>query len=79
LTTGGRASAGYIAEHPGGYVAEGTWSLTIRRRGQLIELNSAASDHCGRTGLILPGDKVLGSITGLGSTLRVGEKFSCPS
>jgi hypothetical protein len=78
LATEGATTAGYIAEQPGGYVATGTWRLTITRDGQLIELTSTTNDHCGRTGLILPGDEVRGSITGQGSTLRVGERFTCP-
>ena len=78
LDTQGATSAGYIAEQPGGYVGTGTWRLTITRAGQVIELTSAASDDCGRTGVILPGDEVRGSITGPDSTLRVGERFSCP-
>ena len=78
LAAGGRATAGYIAERPGGYVASGTWSITITRAGQVIELTSTTSDYCGRTGVILPGDEVRGSITGRGSTLRVGERFTCP-
>lgn len=78
LATGGRTSAGYIAERAGGYVAAGTWNLTITRGAQVIELSSSSSDHCGRTGLILPGDEVRGTIAGLGSTLRVGERFTCP-
>lgn len=74
----GPNSAGYIAERPGGYVATGTWRLTITRGAQVIELDSTSNDHCGRPGLILPGDKVRGSITGPDSTLRVGERFTCP-
>ena len=31
LATSGPRSAGYTAERPGGYVADGTWSLTIAR------------------------------------------------
>lgn len=78
LATGGPTSAGYIAEEPGGYVAAGTWQLAITRGGQVIELSSTTNDHCGRTGVIRPGDEVRGSITGRGSTLRVGERFTCP-
>jgi hypothetical protein len=78
LDTDGSASAGYVAEQPGGYLAAGTWRLTITRDGQVIELSSTSSDHCGPTGVIRPGDEVRGSITGLGSSLRVGERFSCP-
>jgi hypothetical protein len=78
LATAGPTSAGYVAERPGGYVATGTWRVTITRAGQVIELNSTSNDHCGRRGLILPGDEVRGSITGRGSTLRVGERFTCP-
>lgn len=78
LAAGGRTTAGYIAEQPGGYLAAGVWSVTITRGGQVIELSSATSDHCGRTGVILPGDEVRGSITGPGSSLRVGERFTCP-
>ena len=78
LGSGGRTTAGYIAERPGGYIALGTWTVTITRGGRLIELSSTSSEHCGRTGVILPGDEVRGSITGPGSTLRVGERFTCP-
>ena len=78
LSTGGRTSAGYVAERPGGYVATGTWTLTITRGGQVIELSSTSSDRCGPTGIIRPGDEVRGSIMGQGSTLRVGERFACP-
>ncbi|MGQ0431853.1 MAG: hypothetical protein ACT452_05535 [Microthrixaceae bacterium] len=78
LATSGPQSAGYIAEQPGGYVATGTWRLTITRNGQVIELTSASDEPCGQLGLILPGDEVRGSIAGRGSTLRVGERFSCP-
>ena len=78
LTTGGPTNGGYVAERAGGYVASGTWSLTITRGAQVIELSSTSSDHCGETSLILPGDEVRGSIAGLGSTLRVGERFTCP-
>ncbi len=78
LGSGERTTAGYVAERPGGYVAAGSWTVTITRGGQVIELSSTSSDHCGRTGVILPGDEVRGSITGRGSTLRVGERFACP-
>ena len=78
LATGGRTSAGYIAERPGGYVATGTWTITITRGGQVIELSGDAGDRCARTGIILPGDEVRGSIEGERSALRVGETFTCP-
>ena len=78
LASDGPAHAGYIAERPGGFVATGTWRLTITRGGQVTVLDSASDDDCGRTGLILPGDEVRGSVTGPNSTLRVGERFSCP-
>ena len=78
VASGGPNSAGYIAERPGGYVATGTWRLTIIRGAEVIELDSTSHDYCGRTGLILPGDEVRGSITGPMSTLRVGERFTCP-
>jgi hypothetical protein len=51
----------------------------IVRGDQVIELDSASADDCGRTGLILPGDEVRGFISGPDSTLRVGEKFTCPA
>ena len=78
VASGGANSAGYIAEEAGGYVASGDWRLTITRGGQVIELDSASSEDCGRTGLILPGDEVRGSISGPSSSLRVGETFTCP-
>jgi hypothetical protein len=77
VASGGADSAGYIAEGPGGYVATGTWRMTITRGQEVIVLDSTSADDCGRTGLILPGDEVRGSITGQDSTLRVGEKFTC--
>jgi hypothetical protein len=77
LASAGPNSAGYIAERPGGYVATGTWQLTITRGGQVTKLDSTSHPHCGRTGLILPGDEVRGSITGPNSALRVGERFTC--
>ena len=78
LGTAGQTSAGYIAEKPGGYIATGTWRLTITRGSELIELNSTSSEHCAPMGVILPGDEVRGSITGPDSSLLVGERFSCP-
>jgi hypothetical protein len=78
LAAGGAITAGYIAERPGGYVAAGAWRITITRAGQVIELSSTTNDYCGRTAVILPGDEVRGSIVGPGSTLRVGERFTCP-
>lgn len=78
LASAGPNSAGYIAEKAGGYVATGTWRLTITRGRQVMELDSTSDDHCGRIGLILPGDEVRGSITGPNSALRVGERFTCP-
>ena len=78
LATEGATSAGYVAEQPGGYIAAGTWQLTITRDGQVTELSSTTSDYCGAIGVIQPGDEVRGSITGGGSTLRAGEKFACP-
>ncbi|MEY2454091.1 MAG: hypothetical protein QOD92_3665 [Acidimicrobiaceae bacterium] len=78
VATEGATTAGYVAEQPGGYIGTGTWHLMITRDGQVIELSSASSDHCGPIGVILPGDEVRGSITGRGSTLRVGEGFTCP-
>ncbi|MDQ3756371.1 MAG: hypothetical protein M3394_00750 [Actinomycetota bacterium] len=78
LATEGPAIAGYIAEQPGGYVAAGSWRLTITRGSQVIELNNTSSDDCGPTGVIRPGDEVRGSITGRGSRLLVGKKFACP-
>jgi hypothetical protein len=78
LATDGSKVAGYIAERPGGYVATGTWQLTITRGDTVIELNSDSSDGCGPTGIIQPGDEVRGAVAGRGSTLRVGEKFGCP-
>lgn len=77
VASGGRVSGGYIAERPGGYVATGTWRLTIIRDGQVIELISGAADDCGRTGVIVPGDEVRGSISGPNSALRVGEGVTC--
>lgn len=74
----GATTAGYVAERPGGYLAAGTWHLTITRDGQVTELSSTTSDYCGPVGVIQPGDEVRGSIRGRGSTLRAGEKFSCP-
>lgn len=74
----GPTSAGYVAEQPGGYVATGTWELTITREDEVIELRSPSSQACGQTGAIQPGDEVRGSITGPGSSLRVGERFACP-
>ena len=74
----GPASAGYIAEHPGGYVATGTWQLTIRRQGQVIVLASTTSPACADSGMIQPGDEVRGLISGPESSLRVGESFACP-
>ena len=78
LATSGPRSAGYIAERPGGYAAAGEWSVTITRGREVIWLSSATSDRCGAIGVVQPGDEVRGSITGRGSTLRVGESFSCP-
>ena len=78
LAAGGHATAGYLAERPGGYLANGTWTLTITRGEEVIELSSTTSDYCGRTGVIQPGDEVRGSITGADSTLRVGDNVSCP-
>ena len=78
LATHGPRSAGYIAERPGGYVASGTWRLTITRRGQVIQLDSTSHDNCGPIGVILAGDEVRGSVEGPGATLRVGEEFACP-
>ena len=78
LAGDGPTSAGYIAEQPGGYVAIGTWELTITRESEVIELRSPSSQACGKTGAIQPGDQVRGSITGPGSSLRVGERFTCP-
>ena len=78
LAAGGRTTGAYIAAQPGGYVAAGSWAITITRGGQTIELSSTTDDDCGRTGVILPGDVVRGSITGERSTLRVGEQFTCP-
>jgi hypothetical protein len=78
LATEGATTAGYLAEQPGGYLATGTWNLTITRDSHAMELSSTSSDPCGPTGIILPGDEVRGSITGNGSTLRVGESFACP-
>ena len=78
LATHGATSAGYVAEQPGGYIAAGTWQLTITRDGQLTELSSTTSDYCGPIGVIQPGDEVRGSIPGRGSTLRAGERFACP-
>jgi hypothetical protein len=74
----GTAAAGYIAEAPGGYVAEGAWRLTITRGREVIELSSTSSPDCGSTGIILPGDHVRGSITGSMSRLSVGERLTCP-
>ena len=78
VASGGDTSGAYIAEQPGGYVATGTWHLTITRGQQVIELDGSSAEDCGPTGLILPGDEVRGSITGPTSSLRVGERFSCP-
>lgn len=78
VAAGGSTSAGYIATQPGGYVATGTWRLTITRENEVIELASASSPPCGATGTIQPGDEVRGSITGPNSSLRVGETFTCP-
>jgi hypothetical protein len=78
LASEGPRAAGYIAERPGGYVATGTWQVTITRDGQVTELSSTKSEPCGRIGIIQPGDEVRGSISGQGATLRVGETFSCP-
>ena len=77
LATAGPTSAGYIAERPGGYVATGTWHLTITRGNEVIELVSQASAPCGPVGVIQPGDEVRGSIAGPESSLRVGERFAC--
>lgn len=73
----GTMAAGYIAEAPGGYVAEGSWRLTITRGDEVIELSSATSPACGTTGVIRPGDEVRGWITGSMSKLSVGERFTC--
>ena len=78
LAAEGPRTAGYIAQRPGGFVATGTWKLTITRDGHVTELSSTTSEPCGRTGVIHPGDEVRGSITGEGASLRVGEAFSCP-
>jgi hypothetical protein len=78
LAAQGPRAAAYIAEKPGGYVATGTWQLTITRDGRVIELSSMTNDPCGRIGVIHPGDEVRGSISGQRATLRVGETFSCP-
>jgi hypothetical protein len=78
LAGDGPRSAGYVAEQPGGYVATGTWQLTITREDEVIELRSPSSQACGRTGTIQPSDEVRGSITEPGSSLRVGERFTCP-
>ncbi len=75
----GSTSAGYIAEQSGGYVATGTWRLTITRGNEVIELASPSSPPCGATGTIQAGDEVRGSITGPNSSLRAGERFSCPT
>lgn len=74
----GSKTAGYIAERPGGYIASGTWRLTITRGEVVIELTSATNDYCGPLGTIQPGDEVRGSITGPASILRAGEEFTCP-
>ncbi len=74
----GSTSAGYVAEQSGGYVATGTWRLTITRGDEVIELASPGSPPCGATGTIQVGDEVRGSITGPNSSLRVGERFTCP-
>ena len=78
VATEGATTAGYVAEQPGGYLAAGTWHVTITRDGQVTELSSTTSDYCGPIGVIQPGDEVRGSITGRGSTLGAGEKFACP-
>ena len=77
LAAQGPRTAGYVAENPGGYVASGTWHMTITRDGHVIELSSTTSDPCGPIGVIQPGDEVRGSIRGEGATLRVGETFRC--
>lgn len=79
VAAGGSTSAGYIAEQPGGYVATGTWRLTITRGNEVIELASPSSPSCGATGIIQAGDEVRGSVIGPDSSLRVGERFSCPA
>lgn len=79
VATEGSTSAGYIAEQSGGYVATGTWRLTITRGNEVIELASPSSPPCGATGTIHAGDEVRGSVTGPNSSLRVGERFSCPA
>lgn len=78
VAAGGSMSAGYIAEQSGGYVATGTWRLTITRANEVIELASPSSPPCGPTGTIQAGDEVRGSILGPNSSLRVGESFTCP-
>ena len=78
VAAGKSTSAGYIAQQPGGYVATGTWRLTITRGDDVIELVSPTSSPCGATGTIQAGDEVRGSITGPDSSLRVGERFTCP-
>lgn len=74
----GSKTAGYVAERPGGYIASGTWRLTITRDELVIELSSASNHYCGPLGTIQPGDEVRGSISGPASTLRAGEGITCP-
>lgn len=78
VIAGGSPSAGYIAQQPGGYIATGTWRLTITRANEVIELASPSSPSCGATGIIQAGDEVRGSIIGPNSSLRAGEAFTCP-
>src|SRR5688572_6369122 len=49
VALGGNTSAGYIARRPGGYIATGTWRLTITRANEVIELASPTSPPCGAT------------------------------
>ena len=72
----------YRATQAGGYAAQGTWRIEIRRGGEQIALTSARDPHCAAVGVIQAGDEVTVTLANDGSDpddrfIRVGPAHHC--
>ena len=72
----------YVASVAGGYRANGSWTITIRRDGRAITLDNLRNDACGPIGTIQPGDEVTASARTAGLStadgyVEVGERSHC--
>ena len=80
--TSGWPTCTYRATEAGGYVAQGTWRIEIRRGSEQITFTSGRDAQCAAVGVVQPGDEVTVMLANDGSDpderfIRIGPSHHC--